>query len=258
VSVLTVAGACRSFGRARPVHALAGVDLKLEPGEVLGLVGRNGAGKSTLLLALAGMLRLDAGSILWNGRAVPPGGSPAIAYAPERPAGEPNATVTESLWMSCVLRGMPRREAERAIAHALQAASLIDVADWRLRSLSRGNGQRFGFAQALLGDPALLLLDETLSGMDPIVHRQVCRAISSLPERGASVILSSHDFSAIEELAARVAVMVNGRIAAVLEANELRQRGSLRERFFDLVAPGESDVVTGIASLGRSPSAARC
>lgn len=238
---LEVVSAARSFGRTKPVQALAGVDLRLEPGEVLGLVGRNGAGKSTLLLALAGMLRLDAGCVRWNGRNVPLGGSPVIAYAPERPAGEPNATVAESLWSLCVLRGMPRREAKHAVARALHAASLAEVADRRLRSLSRGNGQRVGFAQALLGDPAVVLLDETLSGMDPIVHRHVCRIIGALAERGASVILSSHDFFAVEELATRVAVMVKGRIAAMLETDDLRQPGSLRERFFDVVECAESE-----------------
>lgn len=255
---LDVVGASRSFGRTKPVHALAGIDLRVESGEILGLVGRNGAGKSTLLLALAGMLRLDAGAVRWNGRVVPLGGLPAIAYAPERPAGEPNATVTESLLSLCVLRGIRRREATQAVAAALQAASLAEVAGRRVRSLSRGNGQRLGFAQALLGDPALVLLDETLSGLDPIVHRQVCRIISTLPQRGTSVILSSHDFSAVEELATRVAVMVNGSIAAVLDAGELRRPGSLRDRFFDLVAPVECGGETALEAVGHSPSPGRC
>lgn len=237
---LEVEGAFRSFGHAKRVRALDGVDLQLQSGEMLGLVGRNGSGKSTLLLAMAGMLRLDAGSIRWNGCSIPLGGVPWIAYAPERPAGDANATVAESLWSLCVLRGMPLGVAKQAVADVMQAASLADVADRRVHALSRGNGQRLGFAQALLGNPALLLLDETLSGMDPVVHRQVCRTIRALRERGVSVILSSHDFAAVEELATRVAVMVDGRIGASLDAADLRQPGSLRQRFFELVAPAGS------------------
>ncbi|HUF65559.1 MAG TPA: ABC transporter ATP-binding protein [Gemmatimonadaceae bacterium] len=254
---LAVVSASRFFGRTKGVQALAGVDLTLDSGEILGLVGRNGAGKSTLLLAVAGMLRLDTGSVKWNGAVVPLGGSPGIAYAPERPAGEPSATVAESLWSLSVLRGIPRRAAKQAVAAALEVASLGDVADRRVSTLSRGNGQRLGFAQALLGEPSLLLLDETLSGMDPVVHRQVCRTIGALPQRGVSVILSSHDFSAVEELATRVAVMVNGRIAAVLEGRELRQPGSLRERFFDVVAP-ENDADAGLEFVCQSRSPGRC
>ncbi len=255
---LEVVSASRSFGRTNPVQALAGVDLRLESGEILGLVGRNGAGKSTLLLAAAGMLRLDAGSVRWNGRIVPLGGSPSVAYAPERPAGEPNATVAETLSSLCVVRGMPRREAKRAVARALQAASLAELADRRMRSLSRGNGQRVGFAQALLGGPAVVLLDETLSGMDPIVHRQAGRTITALSQRGVSVILSSHDFSSVEELATRVAVMVNGSVATMLEAGDLHEPGSLRERFFDVVGRVEGDADTARQLACSGPSIGGC
>lgn len=242
MTVLQIADASRTFRGPPPVRALDGVDLELARGEILGLVGRNGAGKSTLLLAVAGMLRLEKGSVRWNDSSVPLGGSPDIGYAPERPAGDPNATVTESLSSLCVLRGIPRREAKSVVADVLQEVFLSDLADRRIRSLSRGNGQRLGLAQALLGKPALLLLDETLSGLDPIVHREACHTIRGLPARGASVILSSHDLTAVEELATRVAVMAAGRIRAVLDAREFRRPGSLRERFFRILDTADREL----------------
>lgn len=239
--MLQITNATRTFRGSTPVRALDGVSLDLARGEILGLVGRNGAGKSTLLLAVAGMLRLDAGAIQWKGGPVPPGGSPEIGYAPERPAGDPNATVIESLSSLCVLRGMSHRDAKRVVADVLQEVFLTDLADRRVRSLSRGNGQRLGLAQALLGKPALLLLDETLSGLDPIVHREACQTIRALPARGAGVILSSHDLTAVEELATRVAVMAAGRIRAVLDAREFRRPGSLRERFFQILDAADGE-----------------
>lgn len=249
MTVLQVVNASRTFRGSPRVRALDGASLDLERGEILGLVGRNGAGKSTLLLAVAGMLRLDAGSIRWKGAAVPLGGSPDMGYAPERPAGDPNATVTESLVSLCALRGVARREARGAVAEVLRQVFLSDLADRRVRSLSRGNGQRLGLAQALIGKPDLLLLDETLSGLDPIVHREACKTIRALPARGTSVILSSHDLTAVEELAARVAVMAAGRIRAVLDAREFRRPGSLRERFFRILDAADRELKdTGLAA----------
>lgn len=225
--------------RRAGIIALDGASLVVAPGEILGLVGPNGAGKSTLLLAIAGMLSLDEGDIVVNGEPMQRGGNRIIGYAPERSAFESVATVNEILRSVAACHGMSGAAGQEAAARALEFVALSDFGDRRVQSLSRGMGQRLALAQALLGEPAVVLLDETLSGVDPLVHRQICEVVALLPGRGTTVILSSHDLAAVEELATRVAVMDNGSVRGILTAAEFARPGALRERFFQLLAAGD-------------------
>jgi ABC-2 type transport system ATP-binding protein len=241
IPVVAVRGARKVYRerfRRAGIVALDGASLAVAPGEILGFVGPNGAGKSTLLLAMAGMLSLDEGEILVNGEPMQRPGNRITGYAPERSAFEPVATVNETLRLLAALRGMSGAEAREAAADALELVALIEFGDRRVQSLSRGMTQRLALAQALMGMPPVVLLDETLSGVDPVVHRQICEVIGALPSRGTTVILSSHDLSAVEELATRVAVMDTGSVRGVLTAAEFARPGALRERFFELLGGG--------------------
>jgi len=238
---VTIRGAKKTYRSrmGRPIaDALQGVDLSIARREILGLVGPNGAGKSTLLLAIGGMISLDEGEIRVGGEVVGLGGTGAIGYAPERPAFETTATTAETLRCLAALCGMSPEEAQDAAANALEVVALAEFGDRRVKSLSRGMLQRLALAQALLGDPPVVLLDETLSGIDPVVHRAMCQVIAELPARGTAVILSSHDLASVEELATRVAVMDAGSVRGVLTAAELAAPGALRERFFQLLDGG--------------------
>lgn len=217
-------------GAISTVEALRGVTLAVAQGECLGLLGPNGAGKSTLLLCGAGLLRPDAGSISWFGASDVRGGRPpGIAYVPDRSVYHRFLTVREALELYATLHELSGPERGACVAEAIARVQLDDHADKRIAQLSRGMLQRLGIAQALLGRARLILLDETLSGIDPVSARDIRSLLARLRSDGVTVVLSSHDLPSLERLATRVAVMVGGRISAIVDPIDLEQK------FLDLV-----------------------
>jgi|GEM_PF-3492958 len=230
-AALLALGLERSFaaGRRQPrVRALDGADLVALAGECVGLVGPNGAGKSTLLLIAAGLLEQDGGEAWVCGRR--PRSLEArrrVGFAPEQPAFPPELTVREVLAHFAAAHATNAVARRARVAEALALGGLEEWADRRTVTLSRGIAQRLALAQAALGCRELLLLDETLSGVDPLAQRDVRERIRSLVERGVTVVLSSHDLAAVERLAHRVAILHRGRTVRVLEASDLAQDRAL-------------------------------
>ncbi|HEY6852681.1 MAG TPA: ABC transporter ATP-binding protein [Gemmatimonadales bacterium] len=210
--VLELRDVARAYARGR-VRAVDGVSLALVPGEIVGLVGANGAGKTTLLRLAAGLLAPDSGVVTVLGGA--PDGAVArrgVGYAPDGAVFPPALTVREVLGYYARLHSAgPRRNA--LVAEALALGELGPVADRRAAALSRGEAQRLALAQAAMGGRRVLLLDETLSGIDPVVRRALCDRLAGLAHQGVAVLLASHDLTAVERLAGRVAILVRGRIA---------------------------------------------
>jgi ABC-type multidrug transport system ATPase subunit len=203
-------------GLAVSVDAVRDITLDLHLGEVTGLVGPNGAGKSTLLLLGAGLLVPDAGAITWLGRTRqhPPRD---IAYVAERPACYAFFTVREAVEHVARLHGVASHRRARRVGEVLDRVGLAPHADKRTHALSRGMIQRLGIAQGLMASPRLLLLDETLSGLDPVTRREMRELLGDLARQGAAVLLASHDLDAIGRVADRVVVLREGRIAAELD-----------------------------------------
>jgi ABC-type multidrug transport system ATPase subunit len=238
MSAITLSGISKSYrsgvfgGR---ITALSEVDLTVAEGEIVGLVGPNGAGKSTLLLIIAGMLRPDAGHVAVEGKDVQLGGTGAAGYATERTPFDMSLSAQQMLVSLARLRGQSRASARASARHALTTAGLEEDADRRIRTLSRGMLQRLALAQALIGEPRVVLMDETLSGVDPIVHRNICEVIRALPRRGVTLILSSHDLFAVQQLADRVVVLSDGTVRGALAAGQLTGASDLQRRFFELI-----------------------
>ena len=230
-AALLARGLRRSFGagRGRPrVVALDGADLVALAGECVGLVGPNGAGKSTLFAIAAGLLAPDAGDVWVCGRW--PHGIEArrrVGYAPEHPCFYPELTVREVLARFAADHGRTRAARRALVDDALAFGGLGVWADRRAGALSHGIGQRLALAQAALGARELVLLDETLSGMDPLAQREARGRIRALLERGVTVVIASHDLATVERLASRVAVLQGGRTIRVLEASDLARELSL-------------------------------
>jgi ABC-2 type transport system ATP-binding protein len=230
-ATLMALGVRRTFaaGRGQPrVCALDGADLVALAGECIGLVGPNGAGKSTLLQIAAGLLEADAGEVWVCGRRA--GSLEAhrrVGYAPEQPAFYPELTVREVLAWLAVAHATNSTARRARVDEALALGGLEAWADRRAGALSRGIGQRLSLAQAAMGRRELVLLDETLSGIDPLAQRDVRERIRALVERGVTVVVASHDLAAVERLATRVAILNLGRTVRVLEASDLAQGRSL-------------------------------
>lgn len=209
-------------GTLSRVDALRGVSLDVADGECLGLLGPNGAGKSTLLLCAAGLLRPDGGRVAWFGDTGMRHGRPhGIAYVPDRSVYHRFLSVREAIELYATLHELSGPERGARVDDALARVQLMEHADKRIAQLSRGMLQRLGIAQALIGDPRLLLLDETLSGLDPVSARDIRELLRQLRDAGVTIVLSSHDLPSLERLATRVAVMVDGRITAIVDPGSL-------------------------------------
>jgi ABC-2 type transport system ATP-binding protein len=212
-------GITKAYGTRR---ALAGVTLEVAAGEAVLLVGRNGAGKTTLLRIATGFLDPDAGTIAIAGLSMASQRAAAqkkLGYLPEHAPAPPELTVREHLRLRARQKGATDWEA------AMTAAAVASEADRRIGTLSKGFRQRVGLADALLGEPPLLVLDEPTSGMDPIQTRELRdQLIAAARER--AVLVSSHAVADLEALATRVAVLREGVLVAVDTPAALRARTS--------------------------------
>jgi ABC-2 type transport system ATP-binding protein len=232
--MLALRGIVRTYGRRR---AVAGVSLEVAAGEAVLLVGRNGAGKTTLLRVAAGFLDPDAGEVIVDGVAMSADRARAqarLGYLPEHAPAPGELTVREHLY----LRARQKRAgagtagaaggaaAEAAVDRAIALAGLGDTTRQTIATLSKGFRQRVGLADALLGDPPLVILDEPTSGMDPIQVVQLREHLIAAA-RDRAVLVSSHAVSDLEALASRVAVLRAGELVACDPPAVLCQRAGV-------------------------------
>jgi ABC-2 type transport system ATP-binding protein len=215
--VLAVSQLHKRYGRQ---EALAGVDLEVEAGQLVGLLGPNGAGKSTLTKIACGLVRPSAGTVEVLGE---PAGSPraraALGYLAELFRFPGWLSAAELLRFHQRLVGSEGGEAERR--HLLDLVELGDAADKRVEAMSKGMQQRLGIAQALVGSPRLLLLDEPTSALDPVGRRIVRELLEELRRRGVSVLLNSHLLSEVELICDHVAIIARGRLVKAGTPQEL-------------------------------------
>jgi ABC-2 type transport system ATP-binding protein len=214
--MLALRGIVRTFGRRR---AVAGVSLEVAAGEAVLLVGRNGAGKTTLLRIAAGFLDPDEGEVIVDGIAMARQRARAqarLGYLPEHAPAPGELTVREHLYLRARQKRVAatRAAVDAAIERAIALAGLGDTVRQPIAILSKGFRQRVGLADALLGDPPLVILDEPTSGMDPIQVRQL-RDHLVAAARDRAVLVSSHAVSDLEPLASRVAVLRDGALVAI-------------------------------------------
>jgi ABC-2 type transport system ATP-binding protein len=238
--MLALRGVARSFGARK---ALGDVTLEVAAGEAVLLVGRNGAGKTTLLRIATGFLDPDAGEVSIDGVAMARDRAAAQArfgYLPEHAPAPVELIVRDHLR----LRAQQKRIAD--VGHALEvavaAAAIGEVLSRRIGTLSKGFRQRVGLADALLGQPPLLVLDEPTSGMDPIQTRDLREHLIAAAKDRA-VLVSSHAVTDLEPLATRVAVLRAGELVAIGTPAELRKRTKAK-RLDDAVVAllGEKEV----------------
>jgi ABC-2 type transport system ATP-binding protein len=221
--VLEASGLHKSYGSVR---ALAGVDLEVGEGELVGLLGPNGAGKSTLVKIACGLVRPTGGSARIAGA---PAGSPtahrSLGYLAELFRFPDWLTADELLTMHQQLAASDGGAAERE--RLLAAVGLQEATSRRVAAMSKGMQQRLGIAQAMVGSPRLLLLDEPTSALDPAGRRTVRRLLEQLRGEGAAVLLNSHLLSEVELVCDRVAIIARGELVAAGTPHELSHAGGV-------------------------------
>jgi ABC-2 type transport system ATP-binding protein len=203
------------FWRKRPRRVLDGLSLRVEPGEVFGFLGPNGAGKTTTLKLLLQLVFPTSGEARILGR--PAGDLEAkrrFGYLPEQPYFYDHLTAEELLTYYAGLFGIGAADRRRRVGSLLDEVGIGRERRDPLRKFSKGMLQRVGIAQALINEPELVILDEPMSGLDPLGRRDVRALILRLRDRGCTVFFSSHVLSDAEALCTRVAILAKGRLVA--------------------------------------------
>jgi len=198
----------------RQVEAVRGVDLEVREGEIFGFIGPNGAGKTTTIKMLTGLILPTSGEASIHGIPIHrPESRARLGFMPEGTFFHEYLTGREFLEFHGRLLGVPAAERARVIPELLARVGLAQAGDLRIRRYSKGMRQRVGLAQALLGDPDLLILDEPMSGLDPIGRKDVRQIILELRDAGKTIFFTSHILADAELICDQAAIIVGGRIA---------------------------------------------
>src|SRR5687768_10403757 len=227
------------FWRRRPYVALDSLTLDVRQGEVFGFLGPNGAGKTTTLKLLMQLIYPTSGRAEILGKPVGDVGvKRRIGYLPENPYFYDYLTAEELLSYFAGLFGYKGPDRKRLATRLLDDVGIGSERRLQLRKFSKGMLQRVGIAQALINDPELVILDEPMSGLDPLGRREVRSLILRLRDRGATVFFSSHVLSDAEALCSRVAILAKGRLVT---AGKLTDLIHFQVRGWELVASGVSE-----------------
>ena len=209
----------------KKVKALAGLSFSVFQGEVFGIVGPNGAGKSTTLKILLGFIRPDTGNVtLHNLAPSTPAARAFVGYLPETPSLYDNLTIIDHLRFAGRLAGMKAKEIDGKINSLLALVDLGHAGKTPLRRYSKGMTQRAALAFALFREPEILVLDEPMSGLDPLGRQLVVDIIRDYNRAGNTVLFCSHILSDVERICDRIAIMNKGRLAATIKPTELEQQ----------------------------------
>lgn len=189
--------------------ALKDINLHIPKGEVTGLLGPNGAGKTTLIKLIAGIIMPTSGEVTSR---FPNGAWPSIGYKPERLVFPGNLVVSQYLEMIAGVCNTPRSQTDTIVLESLARVNLLAAASKQIKTLSKGMRQRLGLAQALIGDPDLLLLDEPSSGLDPEGQEEILSYIEELRIAGKTILLSSHLLHEVTRACTNLVILKEGRM----------------------------------------------
>ncbi|MBO1301448.1 MAG: ABC transporter ATP-binding protein [Faecalibacterium sp.] len=227
--------------------AVDDVSFTVADGQICGLLGPNGAGKSTIMNILTGYLSATSGQVTVAGHPLPEEADAAkacVGYLPEQPPLYPEMTVQEYLTFAAELKGVKKAERKEQVCRAARRTGLETVLPRLIRSLSKGYKQRVGIAQALLGSPRLIILDEPTVGLDPAQVIEIRKLIRELG-RAHTVILSSHILSEVQAVCQQILILSKGHLAAAGSLEELTADGKSLEEVFLELTDGESEEATG-------------
>ncbi len=222
-------------------HAVDSLNLSVNKGESLALIGHNGAGKTTLLKLILGLTRPDAGSVKVNGQ-IPSQTSDrrTIAFLPEIVSFPASITGKELINFYARLKGQHVSEGDKL----LELVGLTEASSKKVGTYSKGMRQRLGLAQALLGEPELILLDEPTSGLDPSLRRQFYTIIEDCKSTGTTILISSHALSEIETKTDRIAILKHGRLVIHGTLDELRATANLPIKIRVSTLAGQTSIIS--------------
>ncbi len=252
MDAIVIEGLTKTFWSGWPgrpsVTVLDGLTLSIGQGQIYGFLGPNGSGKTTTLKILLGLMHATTGRVEVLGK---PAGNvmvrKRIGFLPESPYFYDYLTAEEFLFFYGHLAGLDRVELNKRVTHLLEVVGLTDARTRQLRKFSKGMLQRVGLAQALIHDPELVILDEPMSGLDPVGRKQVRDLILGLRDQGKTVFFSTHIIPDVEMICVRVGVLAKGKLLATGRVEELVTRGHTQS--VEIVCQGiKADGIPAITS----------
>jgi ABC-2 type transport system ATP-binding protein len=248
--MLRIDRASKRFG---VVQALDDCTFSVSRGHMLGFLGPNGAGKTTTMRAIFGLVELDDGAVVWDGRRIGVSERLRFGYMPEERGLYPRMPVGEQVAYFGRLHGLSAVAARRATDEWLERLGLAERATAKLEELSHGNQQRAQLAIALVHEPDLLVLDEPFSGLDPVAVQVLADVLRGAARRGAAVLFSSHQLELVQDMCEDVAIIDHGHVVATGDVLGLRRRSRRRlvEVQLDNDAPEWAPATAGVQLLER-------
>lgn len=252
MSVIETRELRKTYGR---IEALKGVSIRVEPGQIYGLLGQNGAGKTTLIKVLLGIVRKTDGDASLLGHAAgDPGARKRVGYLPEDHAFPVYHTGYSLMDFYGQLYGMARDDRRRTIPEMLEQVGIAGRMHSKIRTYSKGMKQRLGIAQALFHDPAVVFLDEPTDGVDPVGRREIRDLMERLKGEGKTIFLNSHLLGEVELVCDRVAILQRGELVREGTVADLTRQVGL---FVIGLAPGQDFPANEVARLGYPVTPAR-
>ncbi len=236
-------------------EVLKGINLKIPERSIYGFLGANGAGKTTLIHLITGLRKPSAGRVLVMGNdASSEKARSCVGYLPERPYFHEHLTGNGLLRYFGVLAGLSRAEIQARSPKVLKAVDLKGAEDLELRNYSKGMLQRIGIAQALIHDPEFLVLDEPMSGLDPLGRKEIRELILTLASEGRTIFFSSHIIPDVEAICDQVAVIRKGSLLGCGPIGQFLSQGPLKtEIAFSSVTEERAGSIGELASMRKIP-----
>ena len=218
--MLEVKHLTKSFG---DYHAVDDLSFKVEPGNIMGLIGQNGAGKTTTFRLILDFLEANQGEVLWNGKKIGKGEYDIIGYLPEERGLYPKVSIQDQLIYFAQLRGKTKKEIEPKIDEWMARFQVKGKKTDKVKTLSKGNQQKVQLIATLIHEPQLIILDEPFSGLDPVNAELLKEGIISLKEKGSCVIFSSHNMEHVEKICDHLLMLNNGKLVLNGIVHEIRE-----------------------------------
>ncbi|MGF7046994.1 ABC-2 type transport system ATP-binding protein [Paenibacillus sp. DS2015] len=194
----------KQFGDKTAVNKLS---LKVEEGEIYGLLGANGAGKTTTMRMVLGLIYPDGGEISYNGKPHSAELQQIMGYLPEERGLYPKVKVSDQITYLAQLRGVSKKQADKSLRYWLERFEVPEYYDKKIEELSKGNQQKIGFIAAVVHNPQILILDEAFSGLDPVNVELLKSTVKELRDQGTSILFSTHRMEHVEELCQNITIM---------------------------------------------------
>lgn len=234
MNILEIEGLNKQFATTK---ALDNVSLNVEKGEICGLLGPNGAGKTTLLRIINGLLVSDSGSVKINGMPASLEAGKFIGYMPEERGLYEKISVEDQIMYFGELKGGDRKRLREVMKEYMEIFELSGQGKRKIKELSKGNQQKVQIISTLVHEPDLVILDEPFSGFDPINGMLLRDLISRLNEKGATIMLSSHNMPAIEEMCSTIALINHGQLLVKGEISDIKEQHKTSELLLTTRSP---------------------